>query len=213
MLKTEKKPRGSAGSQIAQAFNAAGASMAKTRKKTSVRRTRTEPKPEIVAVVEVLPSDIPTQPESPPLENEPPHRALARCNARHAQLTEELRQLKADWAAKNIKAQQLHLPVSTPEITHVAQRRRELHLELEKTQAEIGRLNKLVRERKFARQAGKPVNGDRVEPKRMPLADDPEFPSYFVLAAKNELVPALYAQVERVAKSLMHEAKKMGIER
>ena len=44
----------------------------------------------------------------------------------------------------------------------------------------------------------------------MPLGDDPEFPAYFVLVAKTELAPSLYAQVERIAKAMLRDGQKMG---
>jgi hypothetical protein len=46
----------------------------------------------------------------------------------------------------------------------------------------------------------------------MPYADDPAFPSYFLLAAKEELEHKLYAQVERTALAMMHDAHKMGLD-
>jgi hypothetical protein len=122
---------------------------------------------ELVSVTAALPVDTPTQAEQPPLENEPPHRAL-----KHAKLTEELRELRANWAKRNIQAQQTRIASSTPEITHVEKRRRELHLALEATQSEMGRLNKLLREQ---RQAGKPLRGDAAQPKRRPLGEIQSF--------------------------------------
>jgi hypothetical protein len=92
----------------------------------------------------------------PPLENVPLHTQLARANAQHAKLTEQLRQLKADWASRNIRAQQLRTPISTPEVTFVETRRRELHLALEATQAEIGRVNREIKEKKAAPQGPPP---------------------------------------------------------
>jgi hypothetical protein len=155
------------------------------------------------------------QSEPPPLERESPHRALSKANKRHAQLTEALRQLRSDWAAKNIRAQQLKIAIATSEITHVEKRRRELHLALESTQAEIGRLNKEIKEKKAAsKQSPRQLHEQTpaVRKKKMPFADDPVFPSYFILAAKEELDSKLYAQVERLALSLMHDAYKNGID-
>jgi hypothetical protein len=151
---------------------------------------------------------------APPLEHEQPHRALARANSQHTKLTEELRQLKADWAAQNVRAQATRIAISTSEITHVETRRRELHLQLEATQAEIGRLNKEIRERKAEHRS----NGTKqqlakiVEPKTLPFKEDPEFPAYFLLAARESLVPSMYAAVLRVAKAIMGDARKMGLE-
>lgn len=150
-------------------------------------------------------------PDPPPLEREEPHKALARATKRHAQITEELRKLKSEWAEKNIKAQATRIAISTPECTFVETRRRDLHLQLEMAQAEIGRLNKEIRERKAEHQGNGTKPERRPEPKKMPFADDPEFPSYFILAARDTLAPELYAQVVRMAKSLIHSAEKMGI--
>jgi hypothetical protein len=151
-------------------------------------------------------------PAPPPLEAVPPHKALARANQRHAQLTEELRQLKADWAAKNIKAQQCRQPIATSEITFVENRRREPHLELERTQGEIGRFNKEIREAKALRQAPTPkVNGSKLS-KRCPDKEHREFPTYFLLAAKEELTRELFDQVTRTAKSMLENALRMGTE-
>ena len=178
--------------------------------KLEPRRRQSTPKTTIAAALDVVQLP-PASFEAPvPLENEPPHRVLARANARHAKLTEELRALKSQWTAKNIKAQQCRQPIPTPEITHVETRRRELQSALMETQAEIARINKLIREHKVVRQAGKPLKGDAAQPKRMPLGDDPEFPAYFVLVAKTELAPSLYAQVERIAKAMLRDGQKMG---
>jgi hypothetical protein len=153
-------------------------------------------------------SGLPEDP--PPLENVPVHVQLSRANARHAKLTEELRTLKADFAAENIRAQQTRTQISTSRITFVETKRRELHLDLERAQAEIGRLNKELRERKVQKQG----NGSKpaAPPKTRPLAADLEFDVYFRLAAHSELAPALYSQVERVAKSLLNDARRMGVE-
>ena len=50
------------------------------------------------------------------------------------------------------------------------------------------------------------------ERKLCPFKDDPEYPIYFVVAARDVLAPKLYAEVERTAKALMHDAFKMGVE-
>jgi hypothetical protein len=92
----------------------------------------------MVAVAAALPVETPTSPQPPPLQAEQPHRALARANAKHAKLTEELRELRANWAKRNIQAQQTRIAISTPEITHVEMRRRELHLELERRRPRSG---------------------------------------------------------------------------
>jgi hypothetical protein len=194
--------------------------LARASKKTNSRRTK--PKTELVAVAEVLPSDITTSSEAPPLEAEPPHRALARCNARHAKLTEELRDLKARWAADNIRAQQCRQPIPTSQITFIENQRRKLHLELQKTQAEIGRLNKLLREHRALRQGdgareaerqAPPARGNGSKPtKKCPLKEHREYPPYFLLAARDQLHADLFDQVERAAKKLLTQALTTGVE-
>jgi hypothetical protein len=169
-------------------------------------------KKNLVKVRDVLPAtpSLPTEPV--PLEREQPHKALARANARHAKLTEELRTLKSDFAAENIRAQKTRTPISTSRITHVETRRRELHLELEKAQAEIGRLNKAIRENKAQRQGNGSKRPARLpEPKKMPFVDDPEFPAWFHLASKGTLAPALYAELLRTTKAMMYDARR-GLE-
>jgi hypothetical protein len=65
----------------------------------------TRKKAELVKVAAALPIR-PQLPDdsAPPLENIPPHKALAVATKRHAKLTEELRTLKADFATENIRA-------------------------------------------------------------------------------------------------------------
>ena len=156
------------------------------------------------------PSELAT---APPLEAEPPvHKRLSRANSEHARLTDELRKLRAEWAKRNIKAQATRIPVSTAEITHVEGRRRELHLALERCQAEIGACNKELRENRAAKQAG--ANGKESKPKtpkQMPFRQDPEFDTYFHLAARDQLTRELYEAIVRTAKSMMFDAAKMGL--
>jgi hypothetical protein len=187
--------------------------MSASNNQSSPKKTtrRAKPKSELAAVAEV-----PIAPEAPPLEAEPLHQALARCNATQAKLTDELRTLKSEWAAENIRSQQARTPIPTSKLTHVETRRRELHLELQKIQAELGRLNKA------ARQAGNSKRNDKIDKaerqgngtrasKRGPLLNDPEYPQYFLLAAKDELAPTLFSQVERTAKAMLADAKRMGV--
>jgi hypothetical protein len=191
--------------------------------KTPKRPNSPPTKPrDLVAIAPALPSDIPTSPEAPPLEAEQPHKVLARANARHAQLTAELRQLKADWASENIRSQQTHQAIATSRVTFVETHRRELQSALMETQAEIAQINKHLRERKAERQGNGARAAERQAPsargngskapQRMPLGNDPEFSTYFVLAAKDELAPALYAQVERVALAMIRDAKRNGVD-
>jgi hypothetical protein len=181
---------------------------------------RTKPKTEMVAVAEVLPSDIPTQPAPPPLEAEQPHKALARANARHAKLTEELRQLKADWASENIRSQQTHQAIATSRVAFVETRRRELHLELEQTQAIIGRLGKEIRELKARRQISRSRgNGAQQSPvlahdhdghARHPHADEEDtYLACFYQIAKDSLDPRQFAALEDGTRSLVKDYRQM----
>jgi hypothetical protein len=178
---------------------------------------------ELVAVAEALPADVPT-PE-PPLQAHQLHTALDRATIWHLELTDALRQLKTSWVKRNVEAAQCHQSIPVAEIKHVEAQRREAHLELEKTQSEIGQLNKLLREHK-ARQAVKLVK-DQPDPKaqsdrkdrsdllvheRMPESAEQEISIYFMLAAQNELSPALYARIEQVAAALRRDAQKMGLD-
>ena len=123
----------------------------------------------LTPMAKMLPAAAPTSPPVPPFgSGAASPGAGPRANAQHAKLTEELRALKAEWAKRNIQAGQTRTAISTPEITHVETRRRELHLELEKTQAEVGRLNKLIAGAQGGRQTGTPVKGHPV-PKRWAL--------------------------------------------
>jgi hypothetical protein len=168
-----------------------------------------KPRRELVAVAEALPVDVST-PE-PPLQAHQLHAALDRATIRHLELTDALRQLKTSWAKRNVEAAQCHQSIPVAEIKHVEAQRREAHLELEKTQAEIGQLNKLLREHK-ARQVK--LVKDRPDPQARsnPLASDDPDPVYFMLAAQTELDPAMYARVARIAELLRRDAQKMGLE-
>ncbi len=69
------------------------------------------------------------EPAAPPLEAEPPHRRLARLSKELVDVTREIRELKKAWATKNIKAQSIRQAISTPEITHYENKKRELALQ------------------------------------------------------------------------------------
>jgi hypothetical protein len=155
----------------------------------------------------------------PALEAEPLHRRLARLNRELTKATEELQSFNREWAKKNIEAQTCRLPISTPELTHAANKRRELALEIQQLQTELGAANKERRQlnAKASRQASP---ADQTTPlaippkritnsKRCPLK---EWTVYFELAARDELTPELYTQVERSAKSLLQHAIETGIE-
>jgi hypothetical protein len=164
----------------------------------------------LVRVREVLPVQ-PGLPVDPPkLEHEQPHRRLARLTREHAETTTALQELKREKAERSIKAQQCRQTISTAENTHFENQRRELSARLLDIQTQIGATNKELRERKAAGHG----NGSKpaAPPKTRPLATDLEFDVYFRLAAHSELAPALYAQVERVAKSLLNDARRMGVE-
>jgi hypothetical protein len=172
-------------------------------------------KKNLVKVRDVLPatSALPVQPV--PLENEPPHRKLARLTREHQSVTEQLQTLKKSWAERNIKAQACRQAVSTPEVTHFETTKRELALQLLDLQTQIGALNKELRANKAARQAGRQpparANGSALK-KTCPLKSHPQWDAYFRLAAENELEPRLLAQIERSAKSLLQHALETGVE-
>jgi hypothetical protein len=154
--------------------------------------------------------------ESPPLESELPHKRLARLNREAARVTEALRELKRDWAEKNIRAQLTRTPIATSEITFVENKRHELAGELLRIQTEIGATNKEIRERKAGGSAGslaEPVNRKRTQSKKCPLREHAAFDQYFRLAAENELEASLYGRIEAAAKSMLAQALKTGIEK
>jgi len=63
----------------------------------------------------------------PPLEAEPPHKRLGRLNRDHERITEALRELKRDWARKNIRAQATRQPISTARTVRLGPRLNESH--------------------------------------------------------------------------------------
>lgn len=170
----------------------------------------TRKKPTLVRVGDALPHIASLPADPPPLENEQPHRRLARLTREHAETTRALQELKRSWAERNIKAQACRQAVATSEVTHFETTKRELALRLLEIQTGIGAANKELRERKVQKQG----NGSKpaAPPKTKPLAADFEFDVYFRLAAHNELALALYAQVERVAQSLMADARRNGVD-
>jgi len=162
------------------------------------------------------------EPSSPPaLVAEPLHRRLARLNRELTKATEELQSFNREWAKKNIEAQTCRLPISTPELTHAANKRRELALEIQRLQTELGSANKERRQLNAkASQEALPAEQTplAIPPKRItnlkrcPLKEHREWTVYFELAARDELTPELYTQVERSAKSLLQHALETGIE-
>ena len=153
-------------------------------------------------------------PAAPPLEAEAPHRKLARLTKELASTTKALQSLKREWAERNVKAQACRQAVSTPEITHYENKKRELALRIQSIQTEIGATNRELREHKAERQAGRAkVNQAVREPKAGPLKTHPEFLAYFHLAAQNELTPALFAQITKISKAMLGDALRMGIEK
>jgi hypothetical protein len=156
------------------------------------------------------------RPVVPPLEAEAPHRRLARLSQELVDATQAIQDLRKTWAAKNIKAQSVRQTISTPEITHYETRKRELALRIQSLQTGIGETNRELRERKAERQATKSAKATTPAlapaPKTGPIRNHPAFDQYFHLAARNELTPALYAQVERTARAMIADAFKMGLE-
>jgi hypothetical protein len=126
-------------------------------------------------------------------------------------------------AAKQIKAASCHQTISTAENTWFENQKRDLAAQLLKTQMEIGQLNKCLRAGRNSRQPS-PLPGPARAPIREELSRSRnnqkstalrihrEFPAYFLLAAREELVPGLYAQVEARAKEMLSDALRMGLE-
>jgi chromosome segregation ATPase len=111
-----------------------------------------------------IPATVHVVDEPPPLENEPPHRKLARLMTEHAKTTEQLQELKRNFAAENIKAQQCRQTIPTSQLTFVENKKRELAGRLMELQAEIGKTNKEVRAHKAgvqSRKAKQPWMTDR----------------------------------------------------
>jgi hypothetical protein len=164
-----------------------------------------------------------TTPSAPPLEAEPAHKKLARLNNEHAVATEEIRQLKADWAERNIKAQACRQAVSTAEQTHVETQKRELASRLMEIQTQIGALNRELRAKKASRNGNgnRPhvtvqpvavVNVDRTLKKEHPLKSHPAWDQYWRLACENQLAPGLLKDIEAEAKGLLSHALKTRLE-
>jgi len=159
---------------------------------------------------------------SPPLEAEPLHRRLARLDREPKKATEELQSFNKEWAEKNIKAQTCRLAISTPQITFAANKRRELAARIQEIQSQLEIAN---RERRTlnVKSSQKTPAADSADTlagpskritnsKRCPLKEHWEWAVYFTLAARDELAPELYAQVERSAKSLLQHALATGVE-
>lgn len=138
----------------------------------------------------------------PPLEGEPLHKRLARLNRELPEAVEALQAFNKEWAERNLKAQQIRVPISTPELTFAANKRRELAAEIQRLQNELGIAN---RERRAlsAQASQKTSAGDKSAPlvvspkgkkltrsKECPLKDHREWPVYFKLAAREELTPS-----------------------
>lgn len=155
--------------------------------------------------------------EAPPMEGELPGRKLSRLTAERDKAVEELQTLKRNFAAENIKAQQCHQAIPTSQITFVERKRKELSDKILSLNLEIGATNRAVREHRAERQNGHrqapaiEVN-DRTAKKEGPLKKHPEWATYFLLAARDELAEGLFEQVERSAKLLLQHALETGIE-
>jgi hypothetical protein len=156
----------------------------------------------------------------PRLESEPLHRRIHRLNEELRKAIEKLQTFNREWASKNVKAQACRLAIPTAEQTHAANRRRELASQIQRIQTELGDANMESRQlnAKSTHKAATDTPTLAVTPKkavrskRCPLKQHREWTVYFELAARDELVPDLYAQVERTAKSLLEHAIATGIE-
>jgi hypothetical protein len=167
--------------------------------------------PEHAAALEVIPS------APPPLESEAPHRRLARLNKELVKATEAIQSLKKQWVQRNLKAQSCRQAVSTAELTHFENQKRDLAASILRLQTEIASTNKEIRERKQSRgSAGSFAEAAPVKTgtksKKCPLKEHAAFDQYFRLAAENELEPSLYDRIEAVAKSLLGDALRNGVE-
>jgi hypothetical protein len=171
---------------------------------------------QILSTLKSLPPSEGSQ-SPPPLESEAPHKRLARLNRELVQATETIQALKKQWAERNLKAQACRQAVSTAEVTHFENEKRDQAAKILRIQTEIGAANKLVRER--SKNGGAPTSPasesaprKRAKSKACPLKEHPSFDQYFRLAAENELENGLYDRLEAAAKSMLSHALATGIE-
>jgi len=156
---------------------------------------------------ETLPSANGLPPAPPPLESEPRHQRLARLTREHERVTEALRDLKRDWATKNVRAQATRTPIATSEVTHVENRRRELAGELLRIQTAIGATNKEIRSQKPSRLANSRERARReLEQRHF------DFLTMFHMVVRDSVDPRQFRAFEDGAKALLEEAREMGIE-
>jgi hypothetical protein len=133
------------------------------------------------------------------------------------EVTDGIRNLKAERHAANVKAQQQRQCVPSAMITHWETTHRELAARLLAIHTEQTAINKELRANKAARKA----NGydgvigdfpDRPKPlKTEPLKKSADWLIYFRLAAQNELDAKTFARIERVAKSMAEHARINGV--
>jgi hypothetical protein len=157
--------------------------------------------------------------EAPPLENEPPHKRLARLTAGQERLVKEIQEHKLAWAQRNMAAQQKRQTIASNELTAFRDHHGSLASALAEVNLQIGQVNKEIREHKAAVQAGRtkpepvaPVVRTNGINQRAPLKHHVEFPSYFLLACEQELDKRMFDKVVGVAKSMLANAVEMGIE-
>jgi ribosomal protein L29 len=165
--------------------------------------------PEHAAALDVNPS-------APPLEAEPPHQRLARLNRELVKATETIQWLKKQWAQRNLKAQGCRQAVSTAEVTHFENEKRDLAAKILGLQTEIAQVNRELRALKVAAASNGAKDTALVrkirKSKACPLREHAAFDQYFRLAAENELEAGLYNRIEAAAKSRLSQALKTGIE-
>jgi chromosome segregation ATPase len=168
-------------------------------------------KAKLSSLEQLSPSSVSTV-AAPPLEAEAPHKRLARLNRELTETVETLQALKKAWAEKNVKMQACRQAVSTPEVTHHETHKRELALRLLDLQTQIGALNRELRLSKASAKAPRPRSNGAKLSKKCPLKDHSQYAAYFLLAARDQLHPDLYDQVERTAKSMLQHALGCGLE-
>jgi hypothetical protein len=151
---------------------------------------------------------------SPALESEPLHRRLARLARELGRATEELQSFNVEWTKRNLRAQSCRQAIPTPEITFTAYKRRELAARIQEIQSQIGIANRERRQLDAGKTSQKKAAADTSErlaipvkritsSKACPLRSHRDWPAYFLLAAREELAPGLFEQIERSAKSLL----------
>jgi hypothetical protein len=156
--------------------------------------------------------------DPPPLQFELPHKVLARLTADQERLTQEIREHKTAWAQRNFVAQNKRQTISSAELTAFRDHHTELSAAIATTNIKIGEINREPRANKAARQnrSCQAVTAERsngaTPKKECPMKRHKEFPVYFLLAAEGELDKKMFDRIVSIAKSLLSDALKMGIE-